>query len=41
MITSVGTIVSFSQPSAQIPSMKPNRLNEIDVSTRNSTMMTG
>ena len=32
---------SFSNPSAQIPMMKPNRLNVTAVSTRNSSIQNG
>jgi hypothetical protein len=38
---SVGMNCSFSKPSAQMPMMKPSRLNVTAVSTRNSTMKPG
>ena len=41
MMTRIGTIVSFSQPSAHIPSMKPNRQNETQVKTRKLTITSG
>jgi hypothetical protein len=36
-----GTSCSFSNPSAQMPMMKPNSENDTQVSTRKSTMMKG
>ena len=41
MTISAGTICSFSQPSAQTPMMKPNRLKVSAVSSRNATIHSG
>ena len=38
---SIGTMLSFSQPSAHTPRMKPNRLKVTAVSTRKPIIQTG
>ncbi|MNC85078.1 hypothetical protein D3C83_06540 [compost metagenome] len=40
-MTRSGINCSFSNPSAQMPMMKPSRLNVTDVSTRKSSIHTG
>ena len=41
VMTSSGTTCSFSKPSAQMPRMKPNRLNATAVSARKTSIQTG
>ena len=41
MTISIGTICSFSKPSAQMPMMKPNRLKVTAVSTRKAAIHSG